>query len=87
MLADLVGGGDNKSEENFRFELFEGDAVDSSGGAISEDGYVTQIISLDGTAQRKTPRELMDELDLEDADAKCDSKDDDDLLALMDSAK
>ncbi|KAJ1447832.1 organic solute transport protein 1-domain-containing protein [Pelagophyceae sp. CCMP2097] len=87
LLADLVGSGfgDDKdgNAESFRLELFQDDAD----GTIQVEGCV--ITALDGNAQRKTAQERLRDLDLDDKAESKDAKeeDDDDLLALMDSAK
>jgi hypothetical protein len=97
LLADLLGFGGEKRHEDekpFKINLFpdsrgfddkDSDAKDEGGNS----GFI--MIDIDGTAGGKTFDEYLRDLDLKD-DAKVDLKDegkaeDDDLLALMDSAK
>eukprot|EP00640_Fibrocapsa_japonica_P001330 CAMPEP_0113936056 /NCGR_PEP_ID=MMETSP1339-20121228/3047_1 /TAXON_ID=94617 /ORGANISM="Fibrocapsa japonica" /LENGTH=397 /DNA_ID=CAMNT_0000938393 /DNA_START=126 /DNA_END=1319 /DNA_ORIENTATION=- /assembly_acc=CAM_ASM_000762 len=93
LLANLLGtavkevdGEAKKSDlKPFKINLFPNDVDDSADG--KEDGVRTII--LDSASDRKTALDMMKELDLEDEgkDEKKGAKDDDDdLLALMDSA-
>lgn len=91
LLADLLGMGAGESkrgdeEKPFKFNLFPG-AMDEKESESKSDGAGFIMIDIDGTAGGKTFDEYLHELDL--GESKADSKldEDDDLLALMDSAK
>ena len=94
LLADLLGmgtessGGSKSSDiKPFKINLFPDNNFDSKNSGSKSSNFIN--IDIDGSAGAKSFETYMSELKLED-DEKADSKaldDDDDLLALMDSAK
>jgi hypothetical protein len=101
MLADLLGISSSPAKgeapaneaKHFKINLFPDSGFDLKGGDEGKDsgdgGSNFIIIDLDATADAKTLASYIEDLDLKD-DVKASAKggdDDDDLLALMDSAK
>jgi Organic solute transport protein 1 len=97
MLADLLGMGSGSHKEEhhdqdkpFKINLFPdtrfGDKDPGEGKSDHSSGFI--MIDIDGSAGGKTFEEYLQDLDLKDAKAGSkNTDDDDDLLALMDSAK
>lgn len=90
LLADLLGmgAGDKREddEKQFKFNLFPG-AIEAKESESKSEGAGFIMIDIDGTAGGKTFDEYLQELDLKDSKSCSKYDDDDDLLALMDSAK
>ena len=91
LLANLLGISDkaDAEEKPFKFNLFPGGGGDKDQG---EDSGNFIMIDIDGSAGGKTLNDYLQDLDLKDEDFKAagskgSAEDEDDLLALMDSAK
>jgi hypothetical protein len=103
MLADLLGLGivqdtksDNSEGKHFKINLFPDSGFDSKndnfeGEAKHSDHTGMIVLDIDATADAKSLQSYLEQLDFNDSkpEKQSDSKydDDDDLLALMDSAK
>ncbi len=85
LLADLLGMGSKETadEKPFKFSLFPDDGYSSEGKSSSN----VIVFDIDGSAGSKTVDQYMNELNLKDEPKGAKGSDDDDLLALMDSAK
>jgi len=86
--ADASGGAKGSDIKPFKINLFPDSSFDEKGSGSKSSSSSNFInIDIDGSAGAKSFDTYMSELKLEDTDSKAEGKDDDDdLLALMDSA-